>query len=110
MAKEEKKKGEREGGEKKKPAKKHLHSIHTEQAEDGSYVHHHTYKAKKSDAHTEPTRMNAATSQSPDEAGQHVAEQFAMNDQGAGGGQQEEEPEAAGAPDAGGGAAAMPGQ
>ena len=109
MAKEEKKpKSEGEGGEKKKPAKKHLHSIHTEQAEDGSYVHHHTYKTKKSDAHTEPTRMNAATSQSPDEAGQHVAEQFAMNDQG--GGQQEEEPAGAGAPDAGGGTPQMPGQ
>ncbi len=76
MAKEEK---DKKGGSEKKPAKKHLHSIHTEEAHDGTYVHHHTYKAKKEDHHTEPTRMNAATSQNPEEAGQHVAEQFAQN-------------------------------
>lgn len=78
MAKEEKdKKGESEKA--KKPAKKHLHSIYTEEAHDGTYVHHHTYKAKKEDHQSEPTRMNAATSQTPEEAGQHVEEQFAQN-------------------------------
>lgn len=84
MAKEkEEKKGE--GEKAKKPAKKHLHSIHTEEAHDGSFVHHHTFKAKKEDHHTEPTRENAATSQTPEEAGQHVAEQFAQNQSQQGG-------------------------
>ena len=106
MAKEEKR--EMKKGEKK--PKKHLHSIRTEQAEDGSFVHHHTYKAKKEDAHTEPERQNVATSDNPEEAGQHVAEQFAMN-QGQQGEPEEggEAPEqGGGAPDAGAGAGAAP--
>jgi hypothetical protein len=80
---------------KKKKAKKHLREIRTTAAGDGSYVHHHTYVGSPEDAMTEPERSNMATSSSPDEAGQHVAEQFAMNQSGAGGGQPEEEEEPA---------------
>jgi hypothetical protein len=87
MAKEEKREGE-----KGKPKKKlHLHQVRTVAAEDGSHVHHHTYKAKKGDAFTMPERENVATSSSPEEAGQHVEESFAQN----GGGQGEQEPEEA---------------
>jgi len=83
MAKEMKK--EHEGGEKKgKTEKKHLHEIRTVAAHDGTYVHHHTYKAKKEDHHTEPERQNVATSADAEEAGQHVAEQMGMNEGGQG--------------------------
>lgn len=77
MAKEEKRE-EHKGGEHEKP-KKHLHAIRTEQAEDGTFVHHHTYKAKKEHRNAERERENVATSATPEEAGQHVAEQFGMN-------------------------------
>lgn len=73
----EKEKDEHEG--KKKPAKKHLHEIRSEETEDGHIIHHHTYKAKRGDDKTEPERKNMAVSSSPDEAGEHVADQFAMN-------------------------------
>jgi hypothetical protein len=79
MAKE---KEEKPAGDKKAP-KKHLHRIVTEQAEDGSLVHHATYKKSKEDPREEPERRNSATSATAEEAGQHVAEQFGMN-QGAG--------------------------
>lgn len=94
MKKEE---GEHKEGE---HHKKHLHEIRTTAAEDGSYVHHHTYKAKKEDDHTEPERQNVATSATPDEAGEHVAEQMGMNEQPA---QQAAapDPNAQAAPDAG---------
>jgi hypothetical protein len=91
--------------EKAKP-KKHLHAIRTEQAEDGTFVHHHTYKTKKENRNSERERENVATSATPEEAGQHVAEQFGMNQQ-----EPEAEPgEDEGAPAAGGdpGAAAAP--
>jgi hypothetical protein len=103
-----KKEAEHKGGEgeKKKPERKHLHEIRTQAAHDGTYVHHHTYKAKESDHHTEPERQNVATSNSPEEAGQHVAEQMAMNQQG---GEGEMDPGAAEEPQGGGGAP-MPGQ
>jgi hypothetical protein len=91
MAKEEK------SGEGKKP-KKHLHEIRTTAAEDGTYVHHHTYKAKKEDAHAEPERQNVATSTTADEAGQHVGDQMAMNEQG-GGAEEEPGAGAGGAPE-----------
>lgn len=65
-----------------KKGRKHLHQIRSVQAEDGSIVHHHTYKAKKEDHHTEPERENVATSSTPEEAGQHVEEQMGMNDPG----------------------------
>lgn len=81
--------------EEKKPKKKHLHEIRSEESEDGKHIiHHHTYKAKRGDEKTEPERKNMAVSSSPDEAGEHVADQFAMNQQPA--------PDQAGAPDAGG--------
>lgn len=73
----EEKKGEHEGG--KKPAKKHLHEIRSEQTEDGHIIHHHVYKKKSGDTETEPERKNVAVSSSPEEAGEHVADQFAMN-------------------------------
>jgi hypothetical protein len=97
--KEEAKKpeGERKEGGKKK--KLHLHEIRSTQARDGSIVHHHTYKEHADHPFTMPERGPMATSASPEEAGQHVAEQFAMN-QGGGGeqmGGEEPEPAAAGA-------------
>lgn len=89
-----------QGGKKeaKKPHK-HLHEIRSVQAEDGSIVHHHTYKTKKEDHHTEPERSNVATSENAEEAGEHVREQFAMN-QGA----QQPEPGGEGEEEAGEGA------
>lgn len=92
MAKEEKEKKGGEGEKKSKSPKKHLHAIHTEQAHDGTLVHHHVYKKNKEDAGTEQMRMNAATSQNADEAGQHVAEQFAQNEGQQGGSEPEEQP------------------
>jgi hypothetical protein len=86
MAEEKKEEG------KKKPAKKHLHEIRSEETEDGHIIHHHTYKAKKGDDKTEPERKNMAVSSSPDEAGEHVTDQFAMN---------QAAPDAGVAPDAG---------
>ena len=96
MAKEMEAGKEHEG----KKHKRHLHEIRSVQAEDGSIVHHHTYKTRKEDPHTEGERQNVATSGDAEEAGQHVADQFGMNQQA---GQDESEP----APDegAGGGAA-----
>lgn len=83
-------KGKHEGG--KKPAKKHLHSIRSEETEDGHILHHHTYKKKAGDAEAEPERKNVAVSSSPEDAGEHVAEQFAMNQQPAAAGGGEAEP------------------
>jgi hypothetical protein len=90
---------EKEHEGKKKPAKKHLHEIRSEATEDGHILHHATYKKKRGDTETEPERKNVAVSSSPEEAGQHVADQFAMNEppQGAA------DP-GAGDPSAGGGA------
>jgi hypothetical protein len=63
--------------EDKKPARKHrLKKITTEEADDGSFVHHHEYQTH--DGH-KVERRNVATSQTPDEAGEHTAEQFGMN-------------------------------
>lgn len=76
----------------KKGKKLHLRGIHTEQARDGSLVHHHTYADSKDADYSHPERRNMATSATPEEAGQHVAEQFAQNSQ-----QQEPEDPAAGA-------------
>ncbi len=111
MAKEEKH-GEHKREEAK--PKKHLHEIRTTQAHDGTYVHHHTYKSKKENHNAERERENVATSATPEEAGEHVAEQFGMNQQepeaepqeGEGEGEEPEAAPAAGAPAAG----AMPGQ
>lgn len=106
MAKKEEKKepAKKEGGGKKK--RLHLHEIRSTQAHDGSIVHHHTFKDSKESPYTHPERGPMATSASPEEAGQHVAEQFAMN-QGGGGAEPEAgaEPEEAGAAQAGAGGA-----
>jgi hypothetical protein len=97
--KEETKKpeGERKEGGKKK--KLHLHEIRSTQARDGSIVHSHSYKEHPDHPFTMPERGPMATSASPEEAGQHVAEQFAMNGQG-GAPEQEATPEG-GPPEAG---------
>lgn len=68
---------ETEGGKKHK---KHLHQVRTVAAHDGTHVHHHTYKDKKEDAHSEPERENVATSGDAEEAGQHVTDSFAQNE------------------------------
>jgi len=85
-------KREENEGEKGKKKKLHLHQVRTVAAEDGSHVHHHTYKDHKGAPFTHPERENVATSASPEEAGQHVEEAFAQN----GGGQGEQESEEAG--------------
>ncbi|MGA9668430.1 MAG: hypothetical protein WBQ94_04435 [Terracidiphilus sp.] len=88
----------KEGGGKKK--KLHLHEIRTTQAKDGSLVHHHTYKDHADAEMTHPERGPMATSATPEEAGQHVAEQFGMNaQQGGGGGAGEGESAGAGGPE-----------
>lgn len=69
-----------------KAKKKHLHEIRSVYGRDGSVVHHHTYKDDADSDYTHPERGPMATSRTPEEAGQHVAEMFAMN----GGGQQGE--------------------
>jgi hypothetical protein len=96
------------GGDEKKPAasakpkpkKMHLHEVRSVQARDGSIVHHHTYKEHPDAPMSMPERGPMATSASPEEAGQHVTDQFAQNAQGAGGPNEEAEGEepAAGAP------------
>lgn len=78
--KEHEGKGKGKGGKKAAGSKRmHLHEVRTTQAEDGSLVHHHTYKKSADDEHPMPERGPMATSSTPDEAGQHVAEQFGMN-------------------------------
>jgi len=74
----------KDGG--KKAKRKHLLEIRSRQAHDGSIVHHHTYMRDKNDPRSiEPEREAMATSQNPEEAGQHTAEQFGMNQMGDGG-------------------------
>jgi len=102
MAEEKKHESEHE----KKPAKKHLHQIRTEETEDGHLIHHHTYKKKRGDAETEPERKNMAVSNSPEEAGEHTAEQFGMNQPPAAGGDPTQAAGAAPGGDPSGGAAA----
>jgi hypothetical protein len=63
-------------------ARLHLRSVRSEQAADGSIVHHHTYADTKDARYPHPERMNMATSTSPEEAGQHVTEMFGQNGQG----------------------------
>jgi hypothetical protein len=84
-----------------------LHEVRSVQAEDGSIVHHHTYKGAKEDDHTEPERMNVATSSSPEDAGSHVADQFGMNGGGQAGAGEPDGDEAAQGGQADPGAAAM---
>lgn len=82
MAKEKKEEPKPKGEGKK--GKHHLHEIRSTQAHDGSIVHSHTYKANKDDAFTMPERGPMATSSTPEEAGQHVAEMFGQNAAGGG--------------------------
>lgn len=63
---------------KEEPKRKHLKRVVTEETHDGHFLHHHTYEKKRGEGE-EPERRNVAVSSSPDEAGQHVAEQMAMN-------------------------------
>lgn len=113
MAKEKEEKESGKSGA--KPKRMHLKRIVTEEAEDGTHVHHHTYMKDKHKPETEqPERRNSATSQNAEEAGQHVAEQFGMNQQqpggadpGAGG---DEEAAAAGGAAPGGAGAEVPGE
>lgn len=99
MAKEEKgKKDEPKRAEGKKK-RLHLHEIRSTQAHDGSIIHHHVYKDHKDAAFSHPERGPMATSSTPEEAGQHVAEQFAMNQgAGAGPGEPDGDEAAAGSP------------
>lgn len=86
---------EHEEGKEKKAGKKkrlHLHEMRTTQARDGSLVHHHTYKETADSDHSMPERSAMATSGTPEEAGQHVAEMFGQNQMGGG-----QAPEGAGA-------------
>lgn len=99
--------------EEKKPAKKHLHKHTIEETEDGHYVHHQTYKKKRGDTETEPERKNTAVSMTADEAGQHAAEQFGMNEPPEQDASAAPAPDAAaggGAPDPSAGGGVMPGQ
>jgi hypothetical protein len=87
--------------------RKHLKRVVTEETHDGKFLHHHTYTKSRDDEHEEPERRNVAVSNTPEEAGQHVAEQMGMNeppDQGADPGAPQPTPD----PSAGGGAAPAP--
>lgn len=86
----------------KKGKKKHTHAVTTIAAKDGTYVHHHHMKDHPDDQHA-TVHENAATSQSPEEAGQHVEDTMAQNEPMA---PPQAAPEAGAAPDAG---AAAPG-
>lgn len=88
MAKEPEKGKHEGGGEKKKPAKKHLHQIVTTFAHDGTASHEHVYKDKKEDHHTHPP-VFAGTSAHMDDLHQHMddhAGQVMQGGEGYGGG------------------------
>jgi len=70
MAEEHEKKGKR----------KHLVKHEIEETEDGHFLHHHTYQNGRHDTSGRERRENVAVSTSPEEAGEHVAEQSAMNE------------------------------
>lgn len=67
-----------------KPPKKFLHQMVTTQNHDGTLTHSHHYKDHPDHPHHSLVRENAATSQNPADAGQHVEDQFAMNQMGGG--------------------------
>ena len=96
----------KEDHKEEKPARKHLHGMRIEVAKDGSHAHYETYKKHKDDHETEPERLSTVT-RTPEEAGQHVEDRLAMNQQG-GEGDQGAAPEGGagdgGAPAGGGGA------
>lgn len=87
--------GTEDGKPRKGVAKKHLHKIVTERITDAKgkhqgFVHHHVYKDAHDSPYEEPGRP-MGTSGTPEEAGEHVNEQFAGA--GAGGGEEEGEGE-----------------
>lgn len=94
-----------DGGKPKPKGKKlHLHQVISEHVvdKDGKsqgVVHHHVYKDHHSDPHAHPPRPMGMSS-TPEEAGEHVADQMGQAWQGGG-----EGGEGGGAPDEGGGAA-----
>lgn len=74
---------------KPKSKKKHLHQVITESVHDGKgkhtgYVHHHVYKESATDHMSEPAKP-AGVSDTAEEAGEHVQQQFAAQEGGAGG-------------------------
>lgn len=84
MAKEKEKEAKREESEESRPVKKgsmpkgkYLHKIITERVPgDETFVHHHVYKDHEHHPMEHPPRP-MATSDTPEEAGEHIAEQFA---------------------------------
>jgi hypothetical protein len=101
--------------EKPKGKRKHLHQIITESVHDAKgkhtgYVHHHVYKEKPTDHHAEPAKP-AGVSDTAEEAGEHVQDQFGAQEGGAAGSGEAEPGEAmaAGGAPAAGGAAPAPG-
>jgi len=87
-----KKKAEHESGHPKhEGGKMHLHEVRTVQNHDGSLTHHHHYKKHPDDQHISLVRDHAASSVTPEDAGQHVTDQFSMNQMG--GGQPQGEPD-----------------
>lgn len=87
-----------------KGKRKHLHqviteSVHDEKGKHTGYVHHHVYKEKATDHHAEPAKP-AGVSNTSEEAGEHVQDQFGAQEQAMGGGGAQ--------PGAGGGGGAAP--
>ena len=86
--------------EHEKPKRKRLLEHRITHADDGTAVHHHTYQGH--DGRREPERQHVATTTTPEETGQHVADMMAQNEQAAPppdpGAMQE--PQAPGGPDA----------
>lgn len=78
-------------------SRKHLKRVVTEETHDSKYLHHHTYEKKRGEGE-EPERRNVAVSSSPEEAGQHVAEQMGMNQPA----DASQDPAASGEPEPGG--------
>lgn len=71
-------KKEKEEEKSEHPKNKHrLVKQEQEETKDGKHIiHHHEYEDEKGARHR---RMNVAVSSSPEEAGEHVSEQFGMN-------------------------------
>ena len=88
--------------EETKTKRRHLKKIETEETRDGHFLHHHTVTPSRHKDKPEEHHRNVAVSTTPEEAGQHIAEQFGMNEPPG----ENSEPAAAPQPDAtaGGGA------
>lgn len=79
----EKKSKHEEGKKSERKEKMHLHEMRIVQNHDGSLTHHHYYKKHPDDAGHYMIREHAASSATPEDAGQHVEDQFSMNQMGA---------------------------